>query len=103
MKPENTAFYPTDHCGVLRCKTSEINPRYMVHILEVEGKKMGFSRSYRASIDRVEGITFNVPDRAAQDKIIAKIESLEDQVHEAEKTLDALTGKTTDILNQYLK
>lgn len=40
--PENREFYPTDHCGVLRCKTSEVNPRYLTHILEVEGKKDGF-------------------------------------------------------------
>ena len=31
--PENKEFYPTDHCGVLRCKTSAINPRYLSHIL----------------------------------------------------------------------
>ncbi|WP_231087936.1 hypothetical protein, partial [Streptococcus gallolyticus] len=58
--PEKFEFYPTDHCGVLRCKTNEVNPRYMAHILEVEGNKMGFSRSYRASIDRIRGITFTV-------------------------------------------
>ncbi len=69
--PAGLEFYPTDHCGVLRCKTLEVSPRYMVHILEIEGKKMGFSRSYRASIDRVQGISFAVPDRAAQDEAIA--------------------------------
>ena len=53
--PEGTEFYPTDHCGVLRSKTLEVNPRYLVYILESEGKKMGFSRSYRASIDRIQG------------------------------------------------
>lgn len=60
--PSDMPFYPTDHCGVLRCKNSEVNPRYLAHILEVEGRKMGFSRSYRASIDRVHGIAFTVPD-----------------------------------------
>ena len=59
--PSDMPFYPTDHCGVLRCKTSEVNPRYLAHLLEVEGGKMGFSRSYRASIDRVQGITFTFP------------------------------------------
>lgn len=24
--PENEKFYPTDHCGVLRCKTADVNP-----------------------------------------------------------------------------
>ena len=100
--PADSEFYPTDHCGVLRCKTSEVNPRYMVHILETEGKKMGFSRSYRASIDRVRGITFTAPDRAVQDATIAKIEEIESLIAAEEKKLESLTGKTADILNSYL-
>lgn len=100
--PADSEFYPTDHCGVLRCKASEVNPRYMVHILETEGKKMGFSRSYRASIDRVQGISFTVPDRAKQDEVIAEIEAIEEKIREAEIKLNALTGKTASILNRYL-
>lgn len=100
--PENIEFYPTDHCGVLRCKSSEVNPRYLAHILEVEGKKMGFSRSYRASIDRVQGITFTVPKRTVQDKVISEIVKLEAKIIECEKDLTALNGKTASILEQYL-
>ena len=100
--PEDTVFYPTDHCGVLRCKTTEVNPRYMVHILDVEGRKMGFSRAYRASIDRVQGITFSVPDRDIQDKTISKIMQLEEQISEAEKKLETLKGKTSEIVCSFL-
>ncbi len=100
--PENIEFYPTDHCGVLRCKTLEVNPRYMAHLLDVEGKKMGFSRTYRASIDRVQGITFTVPDRIVQDKTIEKIMDIEQQIREAEKKLDALKGKAAEIVKNYL-
>ena len=100
--PADSKFYPTDHCGVLRCKTSEVNPRYLVHILEAEGKKMGFSRSYRASMDRVQGISFVVTDRATQDATIAQIEAMEEKIREAETRLDALTGKTANILDQFL-
>ncbi len=100
--PANVEFFPTDHCGVLRCKTLEVNPRYMVHLLEIEGKKRGFSRSYRASIDRVRGISFAVPDRTTQDEAIAKIETIEEKIREAEIVIDALTGKIAEILNQFL-
>ncbi len=100
--PENLEFYPTDHCGVLRCKTSEVNPRYMAHVLEIEGKKMGFSRAYRASIDRIQGISFAVTDRVTQDETIAKIEAIEEKIRESEKNLDSLTGKTAEILNRFL-
>lgn len=100
--PEDTKFYPTDHCGVLRCKTSEVNPRYMVHVLDVEGRKMGFSRAYRASIDRIQGITFSVPDRVIQDAAIDKIVKIEEQIKEEEKKLGKLKGKTAEIIRKYL-
>lgn len=39
----NSEFYPADYCGMLRCKTDAVNPPYLVHILEKEVQKMGFS------------------------------------------------------------
>lgn len=100
--PENKEFYPTDHCGVLRCKTSAINPRYLSHILEKQGIQMGFSRTFRASIDRIKGITFTVADRSIQDKTIDEILALENKIKEAETRLESLSGKTSEILNSYL-
>lgn len=100
--PKDNEFYPTDHCGVLRCKTSEVNSRYLAHVLETEGQKAGFSRSYRASVDRIKGITFAVPDINLQNKIIPDIEAIEQQIYTAEKLLEALSGKTADILKKYL-
>lgn len=100
--PKNEKFYPTDHCGVLRCKTEAVSPRYLAHILEREGKQMGFSRSYRASIDRIEGITFTVANRKTQDDVITEITDIEVQIKAAESTLNSLNGKISDILNRYL-
>lgn len=100
--PENKKFYPTDHCGILRCKDSDVNPRYLVHILEREGENIGFSRSYRASIDRVKSITFYVVNRDEQDKMISKIQAIESQIQQAESKLNQLSGKTSEILHHYL-
>ena len=88
--PSDMPFYPTDHCGVLRCKTSEVNPRYLAHLLEVEGGKMGFSRSYRASIDRVQGITFTVPDISIQNNAMSKVEDHEMTIKELEGSLEKI-------------
>lgn len=74
----------------------------MAHILEVEGNKMGFSRSYRASIDRIRGITFTVPKREMQDNIINMIEEIEQKISEAEKKIEDLSEKKASILNHYL-
>ena len=101
--PKDNQFYPTDHCGVLRCKTNEVNPRYLAHVLKSEGKKIGFSRNYRASIDRIKGITFNVPNITKQNEIVAKVVEIEAEIATKEKQLEALQGKTTEILNKYLQ
>lgn len=101
--PAKKEFYPTDHCGVLRCKTKEVNPVYLSHILEVEGNKLGFSRTYRASIDRVQGISFYVTDRKTQDNVIKQIESLEEKIVMAEKTIADLDGKTANIIQGFIQ
>ena len=49
MIPSNTPFYPTDHCGVLRIKTDDVLPKYMTYLLQKEGERVGFNRSYRMS------------------------------------------------------
>ena len=100
--PEGKAFYPTNHCGVLRCKTHEVNPRYLTHILEVEGRKMGFSRSYRASIDRVQGITFSVPDIIVQNEAMIKVADLEKSIKAAQKQLELLSDKRAEVLQRVL-
>lgn len=100
--PENISFYPTDHCGVLRCKNKEIHPRYLAHVLEIEGKKMGFSRAYRASIDRIKGITFNVPAYDKQLDVVARVEKFEQEIRVLEQKLESVSGKTVEVINHYL-
>lgn len=95
-------FYPTDHCGVLRILTDEVNPRYMAHVLEAEGRKMNFSRSYRASIDRVEGITFTVPAIDKQNEVAAKVKELEQKIFDAEQRLASISGKKEAVIKKYL-
>lgn len=100
--PKDNPFYPTDHCGVLRVLTDKVHPRYMARILESEGKKMKFSRSYRASIDRIEGISFNVPDYDIQRKAMEQIIELETKISELKKTMSALDGKKAEIVASFL-
>lgn len=54
--PANKPFYPTDHCGVLRIKTDDILPKYMALALQVEGEFERFSRSNRASTQRIANL-----------------------------------------------
>ena len=54
--PQDFPFYPTDHCGVLRVLDKALSPYYVSLILYIVGKLHGFSRSYRASIDRIREV-----------------------------------------------
>lgn len=101
--PENKEFYPTDHCGVLRCITSEVNVRYLAHLLEKEGKTIGFSRSYRASIERILGITISVPDIGRQNKNMKKVLELEQKILIEENKLKNIFERKANIVKVLLK
>ena len=64
---------------------------------------MGFSRSYRASIDRVQGITFTVPDIAVQDDAMNKVADYESKIAEAEMHLEEIAAKRNVIIRKALE
>ena len=74
--PTGIPFYPTDHCGVIRILSGDIDPKYLAWVLEKEGKEANFSRTLRASIDRMEGITIKLPSHSIQLDVISKVEEL---------------------------
>ena len=100
--PKGNQFYPTDHCGVLRVLTDKVHPRYMARILETEGKNMNFSRTYSASIDRIEGISFSVPSFDVQEKAMKQVVELEAKIYELERKLETFEGKKAEILASFL-
>lgn len=94
--PRGYEFYPTDHCGVMTVDESKINPKYMAYLLEKEGEKIGFSRTLRASIDRIKNISVEVPNIILQNEAMGKIAKLESKITELEKhqiNLNAEIGK----------
>lgn len=101
--PANTPFYPTDHCGVLRIKTNEILPKYMAHLLEKEGKKAGFKRSYRASIDRIEGLSVQVAPIYEQRKALNEIKNYEEKIAKAKAIMAGCANRKKQILERWLK
>ena len=101
--PANNPFYPTDHCGVLRIKTDDILPKYMAHLLEVEGKKAGFKRSYRASIDRIEALSVQIAPIEEQKKAISEIEAYEAEISKAKTVMQGCAEQKKKILEKWLK
>ncbi len=101
---ENIPFYPTDHCGVIKLlKNNIIKEKYLAYALYIEGKAFGFSRSKRASIDRISGITIPLPTFSEQQKIVSKIDELEKQITEAQAIIDNSKNQKQTVLDKYLK
>jgi type I restriction enzyme M protein len=101
--PKEKPFYPTDHCGVLRVKDNKIEERLLAYILDQEGKSLNFSRTKRASIDRIKGIKIPLPSIEEQKKIVSKIEAIEKKIQTKEQELANIPQQKENILDKYLK
>lgn len=100
--PKEYEFYPTDHCGVMTVDERKINPRYMAYLLEKEGKAIGFSRSHRASIDRIKSINISVPNIEIQNKEMKKVYDLEEKIAGLKLSQLNLNDEISEVLNKYL-
>lgn len=100
--PANTPFFPTDHCGVLRIKTNDVLPKYMAYLLQKEGERVGFNRSYRASIDRIESLTVDVAPIEEQRKAVSKVEQYEAEIRKAQAIMNGCAARKKAIFDKYL-
>ena len=91
--PKDMPFYPTDHCGVLRVISSDIHPRYLAWLLEKAGAKQEFSRSRRASVDRIKSLSVSVPPYAVQQSTVEKVFEIEQKMEKAKQLLVDLNNK----------
>ncbi len=96
-------FYPTDHCGILRVKGKEIDPRYLTFALEKAGKEVRFSRNHRASIDRIKGLSIKAPDYKLQKQFADKVKKLETQLKQAREIINQAKEKKQEVMDKYLK
>jgi type I restriction enzyme M protein len=100
--PTNKPFYPTDHCGYLRIKKPIVKAKYVAFCLRKEGQKIGFSRTKRASIDRIQGIKILLPKIEMQEKVIIAIEKLEKKIEGLEREIAENVKLKELILKKYL-
>jgi len=100
--PKNKPFYPTDHCGVIRVKNKYIHPKYLAWVLRKEGEKVRFSRSHRASTERVKGIIIKTPSITEQNTAIKLIEKQEKIITKSEEIINGIAERKQAILTKYL-
>lgn len=89
MIPAGQPFYPTDHCGVLRVNSDDIVPRYLAFALQAVGEFEKFSRSNRASAQRIKSLTVQIPkDKAEQQRIVDEVEAIENEIKSEEAAIE---------------
>jgi type I restriction-modification system DNA methylase subunit/restriction endonuclease S subunit len=99
---KHNPFYPTDHCGVLRVNENEVNPRYLVWVLNKAGQEIRFSRHFRASIDRIKGLSIKLPAIDIQNTLVSEIEILETEIAKAQLIINEAASKKQAVLKRYL-
>jgi len=98
-------FYPTDHCGVLRVLTDKLHPRYLTWAfwaLGKAGEEIRFSRTLRASIDRIKGISIKAPSIKEQNSLVSKIQKLEEKITKAKAIVESASQRKQAVLKEYL-
>ena len=95
-------FYPTDHCGVMRIKGEQLEPKYAAWLLRKAGEQAGFSRNYRASIERISGLTIAVAPIEEQKKRVRIVDDLELKIVGEQKKMDACLKKKIQIVYDLL-
>lgn len=63
----------------------------------------GASGHRRVPIEFYENIDIPLLDIAQQNEVVAKAQEIEEKIAESQKLLEALQGKTADIINKYLQ
>ena len=99
---ENVPFYPTDHCGVLRIKNNQLEPKYVAWVLNKLGEQEGFKRSYRASIDRIEGLQITLPPLPDQQKIVRRVSEEEAKIADAKAGMASCPKRKKSVLAKWL-
>ena len=100
--PANYSFYPTDHCGVLRVKKDEIHPKYLAWALGIEGERVRFSRTNRASMDSIRSLTIKAPSKTIQKKLIEEVEIIEKEITKAQVLISNIEKDKEKVIKKYL-
>ncbi len=101
--PAGQKFYPTDHCGVVRIKRDDIVPEYFMLALENAGKQVRFSRTHRASTDRVKSMSISLPPKDIQERIAKMYWTVQKAKVDSEKLSKLAVSEKQAILDKWLQ
>ena len=96
--PKDIPFYPTDHCGVIRVLSNKIDTYYLSLVLEQVGVLHGFSRTYRASTERISSVQIPLPPHEVQQKIVEECKKIDEEIDLLQATINKLS--VIDVLTE---
>lgn len=99
----NNLFYPTDHCGFIKCIDNSVNMVYFNYAFYIAGKEYGFNRNLRASIDRIERLTVPIPDIEEQNRISNIIINCNIQINKSKLKIEEAKEKQKEIINDIIQ
>lgn len=79
-----------------------INPRYMAYLLENEGNAKGFSRIFRASLDRIKSINISVPNIELQNEKMEEVNKIEIEIEKLKKEQIDINFEINNIVEKYI-
>jgi hypothetical protein len=100
--PSGVEFHPTDHCGVARVRTPEVEPRCLAWALEQAGAARGFSRQTRASLERVKRLNVRLPPIEKQRETAAKAKKLDSRIESLKQVIRDMEDGRQKLLRKYL-
>lgn len=98
--PKENPFYPTDHCGVLQIFDEAIEPYYVALALEIVGNEYGFSRSYRASTERLASVQIPIPPQKIQEDLVKQCKAIDEEYNTSRMTIETYRSKIADIFDR---
>ncbi len=101
---KNVIFATTDHCGRLIVKNELIDSLFLYYQL-IEGQSYyGFNRTFRASLDNIGEVSFNIPidkegkfDLDTQKKLARKFQKAFDVKNKICNSISSLTEKSIEV------
>lgn len=102
--PAERPFHPTDHCGVIKVLDENVVlSKYLVYPLLKAGEHERFSRSNRASTERIKSLIIRVPSMEIQQETVTKVIDIENKMEEMKRQMAECQVRKQYILDKYLK
>ena len=87
---------------LLRCLKSIVYNGFAELRFNKLGKQQGFCRTLRASIDRISGLSVELPNYNIQMETVSHIEKLELEITKARTVIESAASEKQAILDKYL-